>query len=249
MQRLVIHRGQIEGDHLTLTPEQRHYLGRVLRLQAGDRFWALDGQGQQWVATLLPPGDKALLEVSPQPAAAKATPLLTTILVASLPKQGFDEVVRQATELGVACIVPVLSDRTVLRPSGSKVERWRRIAAEAAEQSERLMVPTVEDPVPWQTWVDQAQYPQRLLCTARFKASPLWEWALQHPGVATVEVAVGPEGGWTGAEVSGAIAAGYQPVRLGAGILRAVTAPIAALSILQAAFEFATMKPQSDKAP
>ncbi|NJN22885.1 MAG: RsmE family RNA methyltransferase, partial [Leptolyngbya sp. RL_3_1] len=133
VQRLVVNPSQIQGNCLTLTAEQWHYLRRVLRLTAGAPFIALDGAGQQWQATLTMTEPLATLMM---PIIAAAAPVEIT-LAAALPKQGFDQVVRQVTELGVHRIVPILSDRTLLKPSASKIERWRRIAAEAAEQCEQ----------------------------------------------------------------------------------------------------------------
>jgi 16S rRNA (uracil1498-N3)-methyltransferase len=244
MQRIVVGEQQIQGNILYLTPAQQHYLLRVLRLREGDLFLALNGRGALWQATLQATGEHAALTaIAPlhQP-----TPALA--LVACLPKQGFDEVVRQVTELGVAEIVPILSDRTLLHPSSNKIERWRRIAGEAAEQSERLTIPRLHDPMPWAQWLIASPYSQRLLCVARPAVPSLLSISLGIPSPAA-EIAIGPEGGWTHTEIEQAIAAGYQPVSLGNHILRAVTATVAALSILQAAIEFATMNPNQLKSP
>jgi len=241
VQRVVVDPAQIDADRLTLTIAQRHYLQRVLRLKGGDRFLALDGQGQIWTATLAPDGDQALLTTLGITDPARLAPQPRVTLAAGLPKQGFDDVVRQATELGADTIVPILSDRTLLRPSANKVQRWRRIATEAGEQSERLTVPTVKAPLTWPQWLAQESQDLRLICVARQQSAPsLLSVCLSTPAPA-LEVAVGPEGGWTEAEVNSAIAHGYQPVALGASILRAVTASITALSVLQAAVEFATI--------
>ena len=97
-------------------------------------------------------------------------------LIAALPKgNAFDEVVRQAAELGVATIVPVTSDRTLLKPSAQKVDRWRRIAAEAAEQSERQIVPTVVEPVSFDWAVKDCCQKHRFICVARGQNRHLWD--------------------------------------------------------------------------
>jgi 16S rRNA (uracil1498-N3)-methyltransferase len=232
LQRLVVHPAQIQDTVLTLTPAQQHYLRRVLRLGVGDRFLALDGAGQGWLATLTEGESQGQLEAMPPPAVSESAPIALT-LAAALPKQGFDEVVRQVTEIGVSRIVPILSDRTLLHPSPNKLQRWQRIAAEAAEQSERWQVPVVETPHPWGAWLQQA-FPDpthRLICVARGDFPSLLAYRLQHQPSAVV-VATGPEGGWTAAEIEAAIAVGYQPVSLGSTILRAVTAPMVAAALL-----------------
>lgn len=247
LQRLVVAPSQIEADVLHLTNEQHHYLRRVLRLRAGDRFLALDGQGAVWLGVLQPEAARAKLTPSSEWERSRAAvPKPSIILAACLPKQGFDEVVRQATELGVDQIVPLVSDRTLLNPSSNKLERWRRIAAEAGEQSERLTVPVIQDPVSWAVWLGRDhQDCDRYVCVARRKAPSLLSVGLAVTQT-SFEIAVGPEGGWTDAEVESAISTGYRPVTLGNHILRAVTASVAAISILQAALEFATIYPFTD---
>ena len=98
LQRLTIHPSQCRDRQIALTPEQQHYLARVLRLRQGERFIALDGGGQQWVAELASvPTHAVIIDdwIPPE----KSSPITLTLIVA-LPKNGFDEVVRQATELG-----------------------------------------------------------------------------------------------------------------------------------------------------
>ncbi|MEO0987575.1 MAG: 16S rRNA (uracil(1498)-N(3))-methyltransferase [Cyanobacteria bacterium J06639_14] len=248
MQRVVITTEQIQDQILSLSREQQHYLIRVLRLQVGDRFLALNGEGKLWLATLMPTGAQASL-ANPEdtsaldPISAPAKPRIT--LAACLPKQGFDEVVRQVTELGIDQIVPIISDRTLLRPSPSKLQRWRRIAAEAAEQSERLIVPKIYDPIVWSKWLVYEPGSYRCFCVARYTAVPLLSICFSADRERIV-VAIGPEGGWTTSEIRDATSVGYQPVTLGMGILRAVTASVAAISILQSGFEFASIEPQTN---
>jgi 16S rRNA (uracil1498-N3)-methyltransferase len=245
LQRIVVDAEQIVGDNLHLTDDQHHYLQRVLRLKIGDRFLALNGKGDGWLATLQADAQAQLSQAPETLLLPQRSPQLRITLAAALPKQGFDEVVRQVTELGVDRIVPIMSDRTLLRPSAHKLQRWRKIAAEAGEQSERLTVPALMEPFAWQDWLQRESQDCRYLCVARRDAPLLVAACITQPSHA-VEVAVGPEGGWTEAEVAAAIANGYQPVSLGRSILRAVTASVTALSILQSGFDFATMyQPQN----
>jgi len=237
LQRLVCRSGQVHGSQLQLTPEQQHYLQRVLRLRPGDRFVAtLSDEAQSWLAQLKvshePDTSQAqLLERLPEP-----SPLPVQIhLLAALPKTGFDDVVRQVTELGVSSITPVLSDRTLLKPSPKKLERWRRIAQEATEQCERADVPVIQAPVTWPAALAQVQAEQKYIAAARAEARHLLS-ALAGPAeggiVPGVAIAIGPEGGWTEAEIEQAIAAGCQPVTLGPTILRAVTASPAVVAMI-----------------
>ncbi|PSN11595.1 16S rRNA (uracil(1498)-N(3))-methyltransferase [filamentous cyanobacterium CCT1] len=223
---------QVVADQLRLSSSQQHYLYRVLRLGAGQQFVALDGQGQQWIATLTR-DDVATIA----PVAAPTTTLQAPITLAiALPKgSGFDDVVRQTTELGVTTLQPVISDRTLHQPNPKKLERWQRIAAEATEQSERLLLPQILPPLPWRDYLKQASEGNRWICVARGDAPHLLTAAQASDPLVPAAIAIGPEGGLTAAEVEAAIAAGFQPVSLGPYILRAVTAPLAALTLVSAA--------------
>ena len=256
LQRLIIAPAQISGQQITLTLPQQHYLGRVLRLRSGDRFIAMNGLGQSWLAVTRSSSVADLLEsIQTQ----TELPVSVTLLMA-LPKNGMDDVVRQATELGVDRIVPILSDRTLLKPSSQKLDRWQRIAQEAAEQCERQIVPEVQSPQPWaaalQIW--NAQQSTCYLCAERGARSHLLQCleAGSRDWGSAITIAIGCEGGWTEAEIEGAIAAGYQPVSLGARILRAVTAPVVALTLIASVCEAAgkatteaTSKATSEAAP
>lgn len=215
-----------------LTTQQQHYLSHVLRLRNGERFIAMNGLGQWWLAVLA--GTKA--QILEPILVQTELPVAITLMVA-LPKgNGFDEVVRYCTELGVASIAPVISQRTLLNPSSQKLDRWRRIAKEASEQSERSLVPQILEPVSFATGLSAATATCRYLCVARGNCLHLKE-ALNSVSTTEILIATGPEGGWTASEVECAIAAGFQPVSLGRRILRAVTAPVVALSLTAAAFE------------
>jgi 16S rRNA (uracil1498-N3)-methyltransferase len=158
-------------------------------------------------------------------------------LICALPKgNNFDDLVRACTELGVTTILPAISDRTLLNPSPQKLQRWRKIAQEAAEQSERLVTPTIEHPQALKTIF--AQLPNRAekyLCEARGEHPHLLT-SLQSTQLLDLPIiiAIGPEGGWTDEEIQLSIEHGFQLVSLGARILRTITAPIVALSIVTA---------------
>jgi 16S rRNA (uracil1498-N3)-methyltransferase len=250
LQRIAIAPSQLQSGKISLTQYQQHYLERVLRLREGDRFIAIDGVGKWWLAQLTGEQAQVLepLEVQTE------LPVSITLMVA-LPKgNGFDEVVRCCTELGVSCIAPVVSDRTLLNPSPQKLERWRRIATEAAEQSERSFVPAILEPVVFSTAlstvINQESFAnnQQYICEARGEYPHLLNCLRSQPqmtndqGQMTIVIATGPEGGWTDKEIENAIKVGFQPVSLGKRILRAITAPIVALSTVAAELESVEVK-------
>jgi 16S rRNA (uracil1498-N3)-methyltransferase len=243
IQRVVIAPEQIQNQQILLTETQQHYLIRVLRLDKGDRFIAMNGQGSWWLSEL----EANLTEAKIIEALSAQTELLVSVtLIAAMPKgNAFDEVVSQATELGVTCIIPIKSDRTLLNPSPQKLQRWRRLSQEAAEQSERQVVPTILDPINFSSSfeLDKIFNTHRYICVARGDSQHFLS-CLQELKLANVTkqppsivIAIGPEGGFSQTEIEQAIAAGFQPVSLGKRILRAVTAPIVALSLVASVFE------------
>ncbi|MEB3211190.1 MAG: 16S rRNA (uracil(1498)-N(3))-methyltransferase [Leptolyngbyaceae bacterium] len=263
LQRLVIAPSQFENQHITLTSAQQHYLWRVLRLQEGDRFIAVDGTGRWLLSELTSSPDQA--RVLDELDGGTELPIAMTLMIA-MPKQGMDDIVRCCTELGVTTIQPVVSDRTILKPSPQKVQRWQRIAEEAAEQSERRVVPQVIAPGAFSTiitqWAIATPHPiespvehtfentftgerstrKGYVCVARQDAPHLLHVLTQLTVTPSTEVqniilAVGPEGGWTPEEIEMAIAHGFQAVSLGQRILRAVTAPMVALSLVASVME------------
>lgn len=274
LQRVAISADRILDNRIALTPDQARYLFRVLRLHPGDRFVAiLDrpdelstlrlplavGESAWWLAELDAPAPQSAADEGNctarllEPLAEPASTLPPIALLAGLPKgSGFDDVVRQTTELGVARLVPVMTQRSLLNPSPQRVARWRRIAREAAEQAERASVPAISDPLAFEAAIllrrrfandgdwstasrDGAAAPAspRYLCVARRHAPHLLDCLAREAGsLEAVTLAVGPEGGWTEAEIDRAIAAGFQPASLGRNILRSVTAPAAALALV-----------------
>ncbi|MGD1902108.1 MAG: 16S rRNA (uracil(1498)-N(3))-methyltransferase [Geitlerinemataceae cyanobacterium] len=252
LRRITLSADRRDGDCFRLTSEARHYLCRVLRLVAGDRCIVADGGGGVWETELVGSspdcdgGELVATIVRELPESVGASPELAVplVLVAAVPKgSGFDEVVRQVTELGVTTIAPVTSDRTVLVPSPKRVERWRRIATEAFEQCERAIVPQVLTPQPFATWLRDGNAGTdviKAIAIARDDAPALGQYVadeLARGDRAGVAIAIGPEGGWTPDERELAFAAGFYGVSLGGRVLRAVTASVAATAIAATAIE------------
>lgn len=239
MQRIAIAPKQIQNKQITLTSEQQHYLYRVLRLQKGDQFIAMDGMGKWWLSQLNHTEAKILQQLIVE----SELPIAVTLIVA-LPKgNSFDEIVRCCTELGVTCIAPVIGDRTLLKPSYQKLERWHRIAKEAAEQSERTKIPQILEPVNFSESLSLFVNLEKYICVARGDSPHLLE-CLQDKSQITnnsqiqeVVIATGTEGGWTKNEVEIALQNGFKQVSLGRRILRAVTAPIVVMSLISAVSE------------
>jgi 16S rRNA (uracil1498-N3)-methyltransferase len=226
--RLLLDFNTLENGLIALTSEQSHYLKKVVRLKSHDRFIALNGQGQAWLAEIID-NSAHLLEAINE---TSELPVQVNLMVA-IPKNGFDDIVRAATELGVYRIIPLLTERSLVNPSPQKIDRWRKIVREAVEQSERQIIPIIEEPQPFLAILNRGVSPGTTCyigVTRRTVASLL----SQLQTSTEITIAIGPEGGWTEAEIEQAIAADFLPVSLGKRILRTITAPLVALAIINA---------------
>ena len=245
--RLVVTPQQIEGNLIYLKEEQEHYLRRVVRLSNEDYFIAMDGHGNCWQVQLTLHGGNIVELLTDN----RELPVAVTLIVA-LPKgSGFEEIIRCTTELGVHQLQPVISDRTLLKPSPNKLDRWRKIAQEAAEQSERQIVPYIASPIYVQEAFSRANnlnIPKYIAfarsCTPHLQHFLNRDFFPSLPG--QMIIATGCEGGWTKKEVEQAINCNFQEVSLGKRILRAVTAPIMAMALIAGTIEQEVMVQKSE---
>jgi 16S rRNA (uracil1498-N3)-methyltransferase len=222
---------RIAGARGLLGPEARRYLADVLRLAPGARIEVFDGRGGRYDAHI----EEGFEAVRLGPREDVPAPGVEIALLAALAKgEKMDLVVQKTTELGVARILPFAAERSVVRLDASRGEeraaRWRRIAEEAARQSGRADVPEVRPPVP--------------LAQALADLAPGTRAFVFHPGggrvdagaAASLAAVVGPEGGLTDAELRDCEEAGALRASLGPRTLRAETAAIVAVALLQARF-------------
>jgi 16S rRNA (uracil1498-N3)-methyltransferase len=216
---------------LTLSSEHSRYLTRVLRYGPGAHFAVVDGIGHLWEAELLARDQARLLQPLDQPLQRQPAPRPQLVLAASVVKRDFDLVVRMAVELGVDRLVPLLCERTAVLGQ-LREERWHTIAAEAAEQCERLWMPRIDPPTALKELLSEAQGGSRLWATTRNNLLPSPVSALADYRSGDVWLACGPEGGWSDAEEREAAQAGWIAVQFGSTILRSSTACVAGLSLI-----------------
>ncbi len=189
----------------------------------------MDGRGAIYLAQLQTNGATILEQLNLN---SGELPISVNLVIA-IPKNGLDDVIRACTELGAQQIYPVTSDRTIPKPGHHKQQRWQKIAQEAAEQCERLIIPVIHELQPWQEICPDAA-DQKLLCVTRNPAPHLLKFPL---ATTTLWMAIGPEGGWTEREQELAIDQGWQAISLGSRILKSITAPIVAMSIVSSLLE------------
>ena len=227
-----------------LSEEESRHLRDVLRLRAGDEARVFDGVGKEFACVVLDAGgrkDAARLAVraaveppSPEP------PVFITLAAALLKGEKFDLVVQKAVELGVGLIKPLLTKRADVRlrderDAAKRVGRWGRLALEAAKQSGRARVPTVDAPQAFETKVAAERVGVDILplMFAERGGGGLNELPRRDEPPANVTALVGPEGGWDDEELELARAHGWHVVTLGGRTLRAETAAITACVLLQ----------------
>ncbi|MGH8290218.1 MAG: 16S rRNA (uracil(1498)-N(3))-methyltransferase [Steroidobacteraceae bacterium] len=227
------------GSRHTIKGDAANHIARVLRLAAGDPLTLFDGRGGEHTARVEALHQGAVVvAVGESSAAERESPLSLTLAQGISRGERMDWVVQKATELGVSRMVPLLTERSVVRldarQAERKLEHWQGIAVAACEQSGRNRIPDIAPPLGLQDFLRSRQKdgPTRLLLSPT-GALGIGELQALDGGVI---VLIGPEGGLAESEQRAALDAGFIAVRLGPRTLRTETAAIAALSVLQQRF-------------
>jgi 16S rRNA (uracil1498-N3)-methyltransferase len=220
-----------------LGADEARHLSQVMRLGVGDDVAVFDGAGREFRARVARVGrDGADLQLLAEVQAAPEPAVRLTLAQAALKGEKMDDVVRDATMMGVSAIEPLVTANVAahLKP-GRAPDRWTRIAIASAKQCRRAVLPSIGAGVAFDDWVASDESALRLLLvepSAPAAARALSALGDQRP--ASASLLVGPEGGWTTEEIAAAVAAGYVPLTLGRRTLRADAVPIVAIGILQA---------------
>jgi len=230
-----VHTGQALEPGLEVVLEQgaAHYLGRVLRVSLGQPVVLFNGDGYDYAAEVIRAGRRelALLINSRLPGLAEP-PLGITVVQALSRGERMDHTLQKCTELGATAFQLLIAERSEVRLRGEKLERrlehWQGVVISACEQCGRSRVPPVRPPLTLSGWLEKESPGMRLVLDPE-ALQPLAAVELQR----SVELAVGPEGGFSAAEGEQMEAGGVAAVRLGPRILRTETAAPAALAILQ----------------
>ncbi len=223
---------QVHSGFAELAGENAQHLTRVLRVEKGQTFEITDNS-RVWLATVESARrDLVRFEVMEELPAGPPAPAVTLYL-ALIKFDRFEWAVEKATELGVTRIVPVAatrSERGLFEGGQKRVERWRRVAHEASEQSRRLQVPEIDAPMKLsQALSDDSTH--RFWCDER-PGAPALVQAFQPVAGDSTAVLIGPEGGWTDPEREQFATAGWRGVSLGPLVLRAETAVCSALAVV-----------------
>ena len=223
------------GSEIVLPRQAGEHLTRVLRLEAGAPFTIFDGRGGEFAAQVSAVGREVRARVLRHDAIERESPLHITLLQGVARGERMDLILQKATELGVARIVPVLTERTVVKIEAKqrerKLEHWRAVVVSACEQCGRNRVPEVAAPM---ALVDAL--PALPACGVRCLLAADGDESLAHAakGSASLALLIGPEGGLADAERQFARTHGFGSYRIGPRILRTETAGLAAIATLQA---------------
>jgi 16S rRNA (uracil1498-N3)-methyltransferase len=226
---------------LALTEADVHHLSRVLRLTGGDRIVVVDPNGAEAEATLVEVTATSVRADVDEPVRRPARPRVVLVLGVSR-RERMELAIQKATELGVSEVWPLLTERCVVRldeeRAGKRGERWRRIAEEAAKQSQRADIPVIREPLTIGEFAaDVGRFEILLVPWEDAPSDGLGIGAALRKGGATaqssVAVVVGPEGGLTESEVATLESAGGVAVTLGDTVLRTETAAIVVVALVE----------------
>ena len=234
MPRFFVNNPLVVGGTAVIDGADARHIGGALRMTVGAALTLCDGAGTDYTCTITAVEKDTVTAAVDAAAPSSSEPTLAVTLYMGMPKgDKLELIVQKAVELGVTAIIPVITARSIVRVVGKDAEKKRvrlqRIAAEAAGQSGRGIIPTVEAPLSWKTALARLAKENTLLC---YEGGGAPIGTLISPADTTVSLVVGPEGGFDPAEVEAVTAVGGKIATLGPRILRCETAPLAALAVI-----------------
>lgn len=241
MRRFYAAPDNFQANEITLGLDETRHLHDVLRLSEGERVQVFDGDGREFLCEIARIEKRAtrLIVVETIVSKSPESKLDLALGVALLKGEKFDLVVQKACELGVSKIIPLVTKRCDVRirdaaDAEKRVERWRRIALEAAKQSGRAQLLLIEAPVDFETFLESAaaKKNEKFVLFAETGG----ESFAQIEATEKLTAIIGAEGGWENAEIEAARIQNFQIVTFGGRILRAETAAIAIAAVLQHRF-------------
>jgi len=229
---------QIQDETIHVVGTLLKHLNNALRIKQGELLTFVDEQQRRYL-TRVDRIDRRLMVVRIIDRLAPAPPpsLQLNLAQGIIKGKKMDWIIQKATELGVSQIIPLLTNRTVVRLDGVRAgrqqERWQAIAHEAAQQSGRGTIPSVQAVCSFADFIQSAGHQLRLLLWEEETGQSLRNKLASQKEIKSVTLLIGPEGGFSQEEVTEAEDWGFQTVHLGKQILRTETASLAVLSILQ----------------
>ncbi|MEX2270119.1 MAG: RsmE family RNA methyltransferase [Vicinamibacterales bacterium] len=225
------------GQDVLLPPDEGAHLTRVLRLGVGAAVRVFDGNGAEYAGEIVAVrrSDVRVRVDHPEESAAES-PVRLIVAPALIKGDGFDEIVRDAVMMGAAVVRPIVTERTVAKQRDSTVDRWQRVAMAATKQSGRAVLARVEAPVSLDQLLSSDAAAMRLVFVEP-SADILVSDPLALAAPASALVLLGPEGGWSPAELQLFKEKALTFVRIGRRTITSERATIAALAVLTAVWE------------
>jgi 16S rRNA (uracil1498-N3)-methyltransferase len=240
LRRFIIDEVRPEQGLVSIKGQEARHISRVLRIGPGDKMILMDRKGARFLAEVESAGPNEVTAWIREPLQSPlSSPTEIALCQALLRSAPMDLVIQKTSELGVSQIFPFLSERTVVKPDergkASKLRHWEEIAKGASKQSDRDKPPLIHPVIPFTLLVKK-------LKAGRYRKLILWEGEEtrdlkdlirdRDPDTGVVGI-VGPEGGFAAGEIEEAVSAGFAPVSMGRRILRAETAAVAFVAVLQ----------------
>ena len=243
MQRYFIAPEQFAESRSRITGEDAHHILNVMRAKAGEQLIVSDGLGREAIATITALSKAEVTVEVGERRDALSEPKLAITVAQAMPKgDKMETVIQKGTEIGAGRFIPFMSERTIVqydaKKEGKRLERWTKIAKEAAEQAHRGRIPAIEPVRSWKGLLQTvSSFDAVFLCYEKetnleLRAQLNRLKANQGNGTVSVMVVIGPEGGFSEKEIEEAEAAGCRTISLGKRILRTETAALVALSCI-----------------
>jgi 16S rRNA (uracil1498-N3)-methyltransferase len=239
MRRFFVSRDAFSEKTAVISGSDAHHIRNVLRLKCGDRIRVFDGSGLEYIATISSMTDTCVgLRLGEKIGFAEESPLRLSIGQALLKARKMDFIVQKMTELGVFALYPFRCERSIstgdMKKISHKKNRWEKIAIEAAKQCNRHILPIIHDVQHLTSILADCQKNNlKIILWEKVSDNNLKMALTQAAASERVCALIGPEGGFSTREAEEAVRAGFIPVSLGRRVLRAETATLAIISIIQ----------------
>jgi 16S rRNA (uracil1498-N3)-methyltransferase len=236
--RFFVSSGDVKGDKITVTGREARHIAGVLRHKANDEVIAFDERGSEYSGVIESAGKKEVIisvKKKREPVAVKEGARIT--LAQAIPKKSkFDHIVEKSTELGVCGIIPLVTERTIVKikdGAEEKIKRWKKVSIEASKQCGRRKTPEISGIRSFPDALsDAASYDLWLIACLQKDTRPLAQALGESGDPGSVIIFIGPEGDFSANETKEAVSRGAVAVSMGPLVLKTDTAAIAALSAI-----------------
>lgn len=238
MHKFFVKTDNIINDKINITNDDVRHITKVLRLKIGDSIQICDGNENEYICDIVEINKKSVICQIKEKFKNRNESNINIVLFQGLPKaQKMELIIQKGVEIGVKEFYPIITERVVVKTDGkdisNKLERWNRIAYEAAKQSNRGIIPTVNNLISFEEALDiLKRFDLIVVPYEKEKSTSFKELFNESRDYKNIAVIIGPEGGFSEEEINIFIKNGFKPITLGPRILRTETAGLVASTIL-----------------